>query len=392
MSGALSALSSEDYEYATTRIYDRVQKICAKINLRCYLPHKSQTTPIKVMPHSKVWEIDYERVVNSKAIVAYIGIPACGVGAEIEMARRENVPVILLFESAKKGNLPQLMLGNPKIRFAIAFDKPEDIDERLEKDLKQIFTKESANNLINSEKKQVQIYDKPTQNRLQLDTRNVYICGTLGRIFQEEKKYSVDPFFKTVSSNCKKIDMNYVPDPTQTFLETNFPKEIWERVKKLIEESGVVVANVGEPDCDVGTEVEMAHTAKVPVILLFEKSHQEKLSRLILGNPRIKYTLPFDRIGDIEQQLRTHLILILSKKNLEDTAYSDSWPFPTWFIKNEELAEMEQLQIKGVPFSGFPKRIVTRQDWSERFLELRKESKKVKKVRYLNPSLDIFDK
>src|SRR5208283_3426587 len=97
--------------------------------LHCYLPSNpsnSQTTPTKVIPHSKVWEIDYERVTNARAIVAYIGFPACGVGAEIEMARRENVPVILLFESKKRGDLPQLVLGNPEVKSIIAFDKPDE--------------------------------------------------------------------------------------------------------------------------------------------------------------------------------------------------------------------------------------------------------------------------
>src|SRR5208282_3016187 len=100
---------------------------CEGINLKCYLPHNSQTTPLKNMPHSKVWEIDNDRVVHSKVVVAYVGMPACGVGAEIEMARRGNVPTILLCESSKLRDLPPLISGSPQIKYTIPFDKPEDI-------------------------------------------------------------------------------------------------------------------------------------------------------------------------------------------------------------------------------------------------------------------------
>ncbi len=143
MSGALSALSQEEYSHVTTKVYERVQNICQKIRLTCYLPHKSQTTPSKDMPHSKVWEIDYKRVVNSGTVVAYVGIPSCGVGAEIEMARTANVPVILLFETKKQEELSRLILGNPAIKYAIPFDKVEDIDNELTNDLILIFSEKN---------------------------------------------------------------------------------------------------------------------------------------------------------------------------------------------------------------------------------------------------------
>jgi hypothetical protein len=152
MSGALSALSKEDYLYLTKIIYERVENVCQKIGLRCYLPHKSQTTPTKGMPHAKVWEIDYKRVVNSSAIVAYIGMPALGVGAEIEMARTANVPVILLFESSKQEDLSRLILGNPAIKFTIPFDKPEEIDEQLRAYLTLIFSKKNLDEVATLEK------------------------------------------------------------------------------------------------------------------------------------------------------------------------------------------------------------------------------------------------
>jgi len=143
MSGALSALSPDDYTYVTTMVYDRVQKVCQKIQLTCYLPHKSRTAPNKGMPHSKVWEIDYKRVVNAGAVVAYVGIPSCGVGAEIEMARTANVPIILLFETKRQEELSRLILGNPAIKYVIPFDDVEEIDAQLEKCLVIIFSEKN---------------------------------------------------------------------------------------------------------------------------------------------------------------------------------------------------------------------------------------------------------
>lgn len=147
MSGALSALSDEDYSFVTTQVYERVESVCRDMDLHCYLPHKSPTMPTKGMPHAKVWQIDYGRVVNSGAIVAYIGLPALGVGAEIEMARTANKPVILLFETAKQEELSRLILGNPAVKHAIPFDRPEDIEEPLRRCLILIFSERNLDEI-----------------------------------------------------------------------------------------------------------------------------------------------------------------------------------------------------------------------------------------------------
>lgn len=93
------------------------------------------------MPHGKVWKIDYERVVNSGVVVAYIGIPALGVGAEIEMARTANVPVILLCETTKQERLSRLILGSPAVIDIVLFDNPSEFEEPLRKPLFYVFSK-----------------------------------------------------------------------------------------------------------------------------------------------------------------------------------------------------------------------------------------------------------
>jgi|GEM_PF-864724 len=384
MSGALSALSEEDKNYVITQIYSRVDRICKSINLKCYLPHQSQTTPSRGMPHSKVWEIDYEHVIHSRAIVAYIGIPACGVGAEIEMARRENVPVILLFESTKRGNLPQLVLGSPQIKSVIAFDKPDEIDIKLRADLKQILS-EAGSSSSNSENIPNSEHGKPTVE--ELEEKKVYISGTLSALLEENDK-KITAVIKKVQQVCEQINVEYAPDKSQTTLNDNTPRQIWQELQRIIAGSGAVVADVSIPDCNVGAEIEMAHTANVPVVLLFERSKQEALSRLILGNPEIKHTIPFDKPDDVSKSLRTELILILSKRNLKETAYFDNWSYRTLCEKEAVLVEMEQKEQKGVKFS-LPTEPISCKDWLNSARESDKSNDKDKKLKR-NPSLDDF--
>jgi len=147
MSGALSDLSPEEYERVTAQIYDRVARVCQGMGLKCYCPHRSKTTPTKGLPHSKVWKIDYARVVNSGAVVAYIGIPALGVGAEIEMARTADVPVILLCEMNRQERISRLILGSPAVRDIVLFNDPSEFEEPLRTPLFYVF---SRRNLVDA--------------------------------------------------------------------------------------------------------------------------------------------------------------------------------------------------------------------------------------------------
>lgn len=140
MSGALTNLPPQEYKRITTKIYDRVMKISQSMELNCYCPHRSPTTPSKGIVHSKVWKTDYGRVVGAGAVVAYIGIPALGVGAEIEMARTANVPVVLLCETSRQEGLSRLILGNPSVVDIILFEDPSEFEKPLRKLLFHIFS------------------------------------------------------------------------------------------------------------------------------------------------------------------------------------------------------------------------------------------------------------
>lgn len=153
MSGALSTLTSDEYSYATREIYDRVARVSESIGLRCYLPHKSETGLARGMPHSKVYQIDHRRVVNSGAVVAYIGKASLGVGAEIEMAKNADVPVVLLFETESKvqESLSRLILGNPAVKHTIPFERPEDLEDPLKTALTLIFSERNLSTAASQE-------------------------------------------------------------------------------------------------------------------------------------------------------------------------------------------------------------------------------------------------
>jgi hypothetical protein len=150
MSGALTGLSAEAYKWTTMEIYERVEKVCKGLNLKCYCPHRSSTTPTKGLPHSKVWKVDYTRVVNAGAVVAYLGIPSTGVGMEIAFAQSAHVPVILICEYKNQEGISRLVLGSP-IEDTILFNNPEELEDDLRKSFIFIFSKNNLDTIADKE-------------------------------------------------------------------------------------------------------------------------------------------------------------------------------------------------------------------------------------------------
>lgn len=139
MSGALTGLKEGDLEYANV-LYDHVETLCQHLGIDCYLPGKSPTTPSKGIPHHKVWKIDYEKVSGSSAVIAYVGLPSTGVGAEIEMARQAEVPIILLCEEDRQEGVSRLVLGNPRIKDIIPFTTLDEMGAKLQPVLVEVIS------------------------------------------------------------------------------------------------------------------------------------------------------------------------------------------------------------------------------------------------------------
>lgn len=139
MSGALTGLGYDDLRYASN-LYDRVQALCERLGIDCYLPGKSVTTPSKGIPHHKVWKIDYEKVSGSSAVIAYVGLPSTGVGAEIEMARQAEVPIILVCEEDRQEAVSRLVLGNPRVKDIVPFATVDEMEAKLQPILLEVIS------------------------------------------------------------------------------------------------------------------------------------------------------------------------------------------------------------------------------------------------------------
>jgi hypothetical protein len=146
MSGPLSAVSDVEQNRLEQEVYNKVDDACLEIGLDCYCPHQTKTTPSNSIEHGQIWDIDYEMVVSSDVLVAYISHPALGVGAEIEMAREAHNDIILLVEyddwEADMEDVSRLVTGNPAIRDLLDFQTGDfaDIRNDLKRHLFNIFS------------------------------------------------------------------------------------------------------------------------------------------------------------------------------------------------------------------------------------------------------------
>src|SRR5690242_20267609 len=97
VSGALSGLSQRAYR-RVSEIYESIAAAVDSAGYVPYCPHRSPTAPSKPMLPSEVWSIDHAKVTGSRLVVAYVGVPSLGVGAEIEMARSSGINILLVCE------------------------------------------------------------------------------------------------------------------------------------------------------------------------------------------------------------------------------------------------------------------------------------------------------
>lgn len=108
--------------------YERLAQLCECQGIEAYVPHR-RTDPLANpdVPASEVYEIDRLHVSTADLVIAYVGIPSLGVGQEIEIARQNEVGVVLLCERGKQ--LSRMTTGSPNVIAEIRFDE---FDEALE--------------------------------------------------------------------------------------------------------------------------------------------------------------------------------------------------------------------------------------------------------------------
>jgi nucleoside 2-deoxyribosyltransferase len=88
-------LQSADDLAAARRLYERIACVCQELGWDTYLPHQ-QTDPIAHadVPPASVFKRDYYRVRHAALIIAHVGPPSSGVGAELGIALENDIPVI----------------------------------------------------------------------------------------------------------------------------------------------------------------------------------------------------------------------------------------------------------------------------------------------------------
>ncbi len=141
--------------------------------------------------------------------------------------------------------------------------------------------------------------------------KTVYISGALTDM-TESKRAALRKFYDKLGSICEEFGLEpYNPhvygDPKNVAQLT--PVEI-DRIDRLaVTQSYLVVAYVGVPSIGVGLEIELAHHANKPVVLLFEKEKLEKrrITRLVRGNPAVVCEIGFKDFHDAFSQLSTFL-------------------------------------------------------------------------------------
>ena len=125
VSGALTCVDAQ--RAASLRaFYSAIGGIFRAESFRAYVPHENGTDPTtdpEAMPQ-EVYRADMAQVAASVLVIAYVGEPSLGVGAEIEHARAEGVPVVLLHEHGRR--VSRLILGCPAVIACMAIMDLED--------------------------------------------------------------------------------------------------------------------------------------------------------------------------------------------------------------------------------------------------------------------------
>jgi nucleoside 2-deoxyribosyltransferase len=124
ISGALTEVNVND-PTSLKRFYESIAELCKTLGMKPYVPHLN-SDPV-VHPHldpKQVYEMDKREIAGSDIVIAYVGFPSLGVGQEIEIARENEVPVILLYEQSKR--ISRMARGNPAVIAQIAFADFED--------------------------------------------------------------------------------------------------------------------------------------------------------------------------------------------------------------------------------------------------------------------------
>lgn len=116
------------------RIFEKIAMLCNDLGITPYLPHifADPITSPKI-PAKTVWKWDHQEVSSSDVLIAYVGKPSLGVGAELEIARNACRDIILWYFKGEK--VSRMALGNPAVKKIIIAKNEDDLYDQLKKNL-----------------------------------------------------------------------------------------------------------------------------------------------------------------------------------------------------------------------------------------------------------------
>ncbi|MGA7826627.1 MAG: nucleoside 2-deoxyribosyltransferase [Geobacteraceae bacterium] len=81
---------------------------------------------------------------------------------------------------------------------------------------------------------------------------------------------------------------------------------IYARTSEAIRHADLLVAEVSHPSIGVGYEIGMAESLGIPIVVLYHRGSEYRISAMVAGNEKIA-TLPYDTFEELGSLLEKHL-------------------------------------------------------------------------------------
>jgi nucleoside 2-deoxyribosyltransferase len=119
-----------------TLLYRSIARVCRQFGYEVCIPYlireESASCPGRFSPR-EIYEWDLNHLATSDLLIAYVGVPAIGVGIELGLAACYRIPVITMAEWHAK--VSPMVLGHPRHFVHIDFETEGDCTEALAAEL-----------------------------------------------------------------------------------------------------------------------------------------------------------------------------------------------------------------------------------------------------------------
>jgi len=133
---------------------------------------------------------------------------------------------------------------------------------------------------------------------------HVYVSGALSGLSGQELARVIVIYDQIARAAEESALGAYLPHRSPTAPGSKMePSAVWRTDFLMVTEAELVVAYIGVPSLGVGSEIEMARAANVPVILVCETDRLAHVSRLALGSPAVERVLAFENPAQLDQLL-----------------------------------------------------------------------------------------